>query len=547
MKKENKVSRRSFAKTAAAGIVGLAVGAGIGYGASSMMKPPGAPGATTTVTSTKTVTAGAPGAPAPVISKPPGASPEERALLAAKKYAQDNNLTSGFKFPVLAPSGLAKALDASSKKFAEATGAEFEWIVVPHEEIFTKGMLEATQKAGTYACLAARPRMIGEFVGAGLVHDLTEYIWYYDPRMYGKPDGFPYPHCFSTVQNVGGGMYCLPIDADWGMHSFRKKYMVGGEATNFERQYGYAAKVPETYEEYYNYAEFCTRPPDLFGNGEARKIGNGYMQFFMYWAKMKEPTAYPFDDDMNPMINDAEGIEAIDEYIGLKPFQPEDLINWGYAEQVNNFVKNAYTCEGFWPPSINHFAWADPDSKIKGDAIASPAIGAKRPDGSIHRRGSIMGGWVIFVVTTFEHPELGYLYAQAASSPEGLVVGSTVPGSWMDAQRYNQMGDPDLLDPRFREYYGDPNYHSIDGVRHNLYMAQEQAAGLTPPNLSMNGENEYFLTLDKELNRAWLGEIDSAKCAENAEDLWNDVTDKIGRDRQISDWKWLKPLYMFAQ
>jgi len=30
MKKENKVSRRSFAKTAAAGIVGLAVGAGIG-------------------------------------------------------------------------------------------------------------------------------------------------------------------------------------------------------------------------------------------------------------------------------------------------------------------------------------------------------------------------------------------------------------------------------------------------------------------------------------------------------------------------------------
>jgi hypothetical protein len=117
----------------------------------------------------------------------------------------------------------------------------------------------------------------------------------------------------------------------------------------------------------------------------------------------------------------------------------------------------------------------------------------------------------------------------------------------MDAQRYNQMGDPDLLDPRFREYYGDPNYHTIAGKRHNLYWAQEQAAGLTPPNLSMNGENEYFLTLDKELNRAWLGEIDSAKCAENAEDLWNDVTDKIGRDRQISDWKWLKPLYMFAQ
>jgi branched-chain amino acid transport system substrate-binding protein len=68
---ENKISRRSFAKTAAAGIIGFGVGAGVGYGASQMMAPPGAPGATTTVTSTKTVTAGAPGkTPAAVPTDP---------------------------------------------------------------------------------------------------------------------------------------------------------------------------------------------------------------------------------------------------------------------------------------------------------------------------------------------------------------------------------------------------------------------------------------------------------------------------------------------
>ena len=273
MNKE-KVSRRSFAKTAATGIVGLAVGAGIGYGASQMMAPPGAPGATTTVTTTRTVTAGAPGAPA-MKTKPEGDTAEQRALIAAKKFVEENNVPKGSKFPVLAPSGLVMALDASSKKFAEATGLEFEWIGVAHEEVFTKAMLEATQKAGAYAALAARPRMIGEFVGAGLVQDLADYVWYYDPRMYGKPDGFPYPHCYSTTQNVGKGIYCLPIDADWGFHCFRRDFMEGGEASSFERQYGYEAKVPETYDEYYNFAEF-TFPIKWFIliNSSLRAINN---------------------------------------------------------------------------------------------------------------------------------------------------------------------------------------------------------------------------------------------------------------------------------
>ncbi len=62
-----KVSRRSFAKTAATGIVGLAVGAGIGYAASSMMAPKAAPGVTRTVTTTATTTVT--GTPAPKIDE----------------------------------------------------------------------------------------------------------------------------------------------------------------------------------------------------------------------------------------------------------------------------------------------------------------------------------------------------------------------------------------------------------------------------------------------------------------------------------------------
>jgi len=59
-----KASRRDFVKTAAAGIVGFGLGAGVGYGASQMMAPP--PGVARTVTVTQTAAA-----------KPPKGVPKE--------------------------------------------------------------------------------------------------------------------------------------------------------------------------------------------------------------------------------------------------------------------------------------------------------------------------------------------------------------------------------------------------------------------------------------------------------------------------------------
>ncbi|MEM3429499.1 MAG: extracellular solute-binding protein [Candidatus Bathyarchaeia archaeon] len=540
MSEEKKeVSRRGFMKTAGAGIVGLAVGAGIGYGAAMSMAPT-APAAATVTT---TVTATPPG----LVPKkrPAGETVLERALIAAKNFVKENNVPPGSPFNVLCPSGLVAAIKAASEKFAEATGVKFEFIGVPHEEVFTKAMLEATQKAGAYAALAARPRMIGEFVGAGLVHDLAEYVWYYDPRMYGEPDGYPYPHCYSTTQNVGKGIYCLPIDADWGNHAFRKDLLDDPkEMDAFEKQYGYRMKpwmgktpVPQTFKEYFDFTEFFHRPPKMYGNGEARSLGNGYMPFFLYFHSKREPVMYPFDDDMNPQIATKEGIEAIEEYLAMKKFHHKDQSVWGYTEQVNNYVKNGLYAGGFWPPSMSHFAFADPASVVKGKNITAPPVGRPRPDGTIFRRGAIMGGWGMFVCTTYKWPELGYLYCQAVASPEGLIIGSTVPGSWMDAQRYNQIGDRRRIDKTFRDYYADEES--------NIYEVSRVAAEVCPPILSINGENEYLLTLDKELHRAYTGEIDAEKAAKNTEAKWNEITDKIGRARQKSDWKWLKALYMF--
>ncbi|MBS7622565.1 hypothetical protein KEJ39_02665, partial [Candidatus Bathyarchaeota archaeon] len=48
--KKSGVTRRGFVRTAGAGIIGLAVGAGLGYSAATSMAPAGGPAATVTVT-----------------------------------------------------------------------------------------------------------------------------------------------------------------------------------------------------------------------------------------------------------------------------------------------------------------------------------------------------------------------------------------------------------------------------------------------------------------------------------------------------------------
>jgi len=148
-----------------------------------------------------------------------------------------------------------------------------------------------------------------------------------------------------------------------------------------------------------------------------------------------------------------------------------------------------------------------------------------------------MGGWATFVVSTYKWPELVYLWMQCTTGPEQQIVGSTSPGSWQDAARINQFGK--TADKRFKDYYAGP-----DSM---IYEISEKAAGVTPAMLALNGENEYYLTMDKELNRAYIGEIDAAAAAKNTEDTWNKITEKYGRAKQISDYKWLSQYFIFKE
>jgi hypothetical protein len=172
---EKKVSRREYLKVVGAGIVGLGVGAAVGYGVTSFLMPE----------KVKEVVK-----PIQTIQ---GATVAERAINGAKELVESGKVPKGTEIPVLCPSGLAAAIDLVKDEWENQTGTKAVALGVPEAEMYEKPLLEAVAKTGQYAAYLNRPWMLGEMVEANAIIELDDLIRMADPRLEGMPDGFAYP------------------------------------------------------------------------------------------------------------------------------------------------------------------------------------------------------------------------------------------------------------------------------------------------------------------------------------------------------------------
>jgi len=55
--------------------------------------------------------------------------------------------------------------------------------------------------------------------------------------------------------------------------------------------------------------------------------------------------------------------------------------------------------------------------------------------------------------------------------------------------------------------------------------------------LRITGTAEYQQTLDVEITRAIAGEISPQEALDNAAAAWNEITDRLGRENQLAQYK----------
>ena len=453
---------------------------------------------------------------------PPGATAEVRAISGAKAYMQAKGLTS-LKLNMMMPSIFTAGSTLEMAIFERETGIGVNYFEVGILQIQAKAMSEAVAKSGSFDFWIGDPISLPDLVEAGLARPIDDLV------ARGKADLDDIVPGFQEQARYKAKTYGLVADGDNFIMTIRKDLIdAPGEREKFKAKYGWEPGCPDTYEQWYQLAEFFTRDPkgtgvpEVYGAMGYRARGWGWRWWLQqFYAK----GGVPFDDGMKPLIAGKEGVEALRDYIALTKFMPKDILGWATPQAYPFYAGgNAFSIMTY--PSIAIAAEHPERSKVVGRnrycLVPGYMVGGKLV------RRSLQGYGNIFYVSNYaKHPEAAYWLAQYMTSKEvsaRLVAG---PNSVYDPYRWSHLTDARVIKARTKEM-----------VETHLKNAQVMA-----PMILIQGAVEYNDVLDQNIQEALLGKITPEDALKTTAAAWEKITNQIGRRQQIEGWKALKPAY----
>ena len=453
---------------------------------------------------------------------PPGATADERAVNGAKAYMKAKGLTS-LKLNMMMPSIFTAGSTLEMTIFEKETGIGVHYFEVGILQVQAKAMSEAVAKSGSFDFWIGDPISLPDLVEAGLARPIDDLV------ARGKADLDDIVPGFQEQARYKGKTYGLVADGDNFIMVIRKDLIEApGERQKFKAKYGWEPGCPDTYEQWYQLAEFFTRDPkgtgvpELYGAMGYRARGWGWRWWLQqFYAK----GGMPFDDGMKPLIAGKEGAEALRDYIALTKFMPKDILGWATPQAYPFYAGgNAFSIMTY--PSIAIAAEHPERSKVVGKnkycLVPGYVVGGKLV------RRALQGYGNIFYVSNYaKHPEAAYWLSQYLTSKEvsaRLVAG---PNSVYDPYRRSHLTDPRVIKARTKEM-----------VEIHLKNAQVMA-----PMILIQGAVEYNDALDLNVQEALLGKIAAEDALKNTATAWEKITNQIGRRQQIDGWKALKAAY----
>lgn len=518
------MSRRTYLQVAGGTVLGLAVGGALGY----LAKPAEITGAITkTVTSTVAET----------VTWLPGMGVSERAIAGAKQLVASGAVPEGATIKILHVAGSKNNFEPFFAEWEAKTGTKVEAVTLGGEpDVYTKAFAEATAKTGAFDIITIFSTWKGDAIEAGLAKDLEDYYRKYDPV--GTPDVAPIEPLGSYTTMYKGRHYAVDLDADVFTLTYRKDLLENPDyASQFKSKFGYALKVPDTWEEVKDVSKFFTELGLKASDGE--KVYGGYFYADPGWAAFTtwlcifvskggilfSPT------DMKAMVNTPEGVAATQLMADLVPYMHPDALSMDWASLYKRYSEGKAVLTMAWPSLIK---WAqDPStSNVVGKSGSALAPGSKVTVAGkeiLLKAANNPVNWIGIVSNYSKYPELGFLFWQWVVSP---VIG---------AEAVSRVGIMDI----FRECWFNPPYRETFEKAYTPEFLDVFADCVAHsfPDLMIKGSSEYLDKLTKNVNAAYV-KTKTAKAAmdDTAKD-WEAITDRLGRDAQLEAWKSFIPLY----
>ncbi len=365
------------------------------------------------------------------------------------------------------------------------------------------------------------------------------------------PEWDDYLPAYKKIFNWGGKIYSLQFDGDVWMLVYRRDlFEHPEEMANFKAKYGYDLAPPDTWDQYYEIAEFFTRKAgdklagetikqDFAGHVEVQKRGGGMGTIWAFLSHFVSYLDTPggiysgdiyFDPEtMQPRINNPAGVRAIEDLIkGADPSRsvPGALsVDWSLLGDlyVTGQVAMAYAWPDMGPWSL------DPNrSKIIGKAGFATIPGSKEVwdleqekwvdwDGT-HKGSVLAWGKGIAIMKTSKDPDAAYDLARYMVVGELAIEEAINADDGLDPYRYSQFKSQKVADA----YSEIPTY----------FPALEANITNGVPDLKIPQTVAYYDVIELWVDKAKRGEISPKEALERAEKDMERITDSAGRIKQ---------------
>ena len=431
--------------------------------------------------------------------------------------------------------------------FKRLTGANINVIGVPFSDIYPK--MESDFATGTNSIDGAvfAPQWMVDFIEPGYFEDLTPRIKA-DSAIDWEDIGYFFRSFSSTY---GGKVYTIPLDGDFHMIYYRTDLLDA------------AGIAPPTTWEEYTYIASRFHGQDMNGDGTPdygsciSKKRNAQAYWMIHsiiggFIQTKGTGQGVFFDTktMKPLVNNAAFSRALDIYKETTKYAPADEINLDVGDTRGLWTAGRCALTLDWG-DIGTLA-IEKGSKVNGKTGASilpgsrlvldrasgelvPCNAARCPyaiNGVNHAPFAAFGGWsgAVNVSADAKVKDAAYDFfsfmAQAEQSNEDVTIGIT----GMNPYRVSQF-----------ESINNWTGAGFSKAAATNYLGAIKAS-LDSPNMILDlrvPKNQRYqqVVLDTEVHRFVSGEISKEEAMERIEEGWEEITEEMGRDEQLSAYR----------
>jgi multiple sugar transport system substrate-binding protein len=294
-------------------------------------------------------------------------------------------------------------------EFTKETGIEVEVDQLPYLKMRERQTLELSQEEGEYDLIAYVVFSKADYVYADQLENLAKY--YMNPKL-ADPAYDPDDLIDGYVYNIGfaggnkgylsgktGSLFGIPYGSETSILGYRKDI--------FEK---HGLSVPETYDEMLKIA--CQIPELEPGmGGLSSRAASGHHASHAFLLHLAPLGGRVFDDNWNPIVNNAAGVKAAGALKTIVDCGPEGAKSFGFGEALGAFLN------GDTAMFLDTTVVAGQIDNPKKSKVVGKVGWALHPMGT--RRGSQTGGFGIGIPANAENKEAAFLLMQWLTSKKG--------------------------------------------------------------------------------------------------------------------------------